>query len=63
MTPAGLPAGLEELNWELPHSFLGLDEDLLGVFRDAHGELLTPAWWRSMQERIRADDAPEVLPY
>ena len=22
----GLPAGLEELNWELPHTFLGLDE-------------------------------------
>ena len=26
MTPTGLPAGLEELNWELPHTFLGLDE-------------------------------------
>ena len=26
MTPTGLPPGLAELNWELPHSFLGLDE-------------------------------------
>lgn len=26
VTPTGLPAGLEELNWELPHTFLGLDE-------------------------------------
>jgi agmatinase len=26
VTPIGLPAGLEGLNWELPHSFLGLDE-------------------------------------
>jgi agmatinase len=26
VTPRGLPAGLEELNWELPHTFLGLDE-------------------------------------
>jgi len=27
VTPTGLPAGLEELSWELPHTFLGLDED------------------------------------
>jgi len=26
VTPIGLPAGLEGLNWELPHTFLGLDE-------------------------------------
>lgn len=26
VTPPGLPAGLEDLNWELPHTFLGLDE-------------------------------------
>lgn len=26
VTPSGLPAGLEKLNWELPHTFLGLDE-------------------------------------
>lgn len=26
MTPAGIPSGLESLPWELPHTFLGLDE-------------------------------------
>ncbi|HSG08996.1 MAG TPA: agmatinase [Longimicrobiales bacterium] len=26
VTPTGLPEGLEQLNWELPHTFLGLDE-------------------------------------
>ena len=26
MTPSGLPPGLESLHWELPHTFLGLDE-------------------------------------
>ncbi len=26
VTPAGLPRGLETLPWELPHTFLGLDE-------------------------------------
>ena len=26
VTPTGLPIGLEGLNWELPHTFLGLDE-------------------------------------
>lgn len=26
MTPVGLPRGLESLTWELPHTFLGLDE-------------------------------------
>lgn len=26
VNPIGLPAGLEDLNWELPHTFLGLDE-------------------------------------
>ena len=26
VAPSGLPAGLEDLPWELPHTFLGLDE-------------------------------------
>jgi len=26
VTPAGIPSGLESLPWELPHTFLGLDE-------------------------------------
>lgn len=27
VNPSGLPAGLDDLPWELPHTFLGLDED------------------------------------
>lgn len=38
MTPLGLPAGLEDLNWELPHTFLGLDE-AAGAFERARAVL------------------------
>ncbi len=31
VTPPGLPSGLESLPWELPHTFLGLDEAALGL--------------------------------
>lgn len=34
MNPHGLPAGLEDLDWELPHTFLGLDE-AAGSFDEA----------------------------
>jgi isocitrate dehydrogenase kinase/phosphatase len=43
--------------------FLGFDEVLTPVFLKAHGELLTAEWWRGVQDRIRANDVIEVLPY
>jgi len=39
VAPSGLPAGLEDLPWELPHSFLGLDEKAAG-FSSASAVLL-----------------------
>ena len=42
--------------------FLGFADELMATFRQAHGELLTAAWWRGMQERLRAGETFEVLP-
>jgi isocitrate dehydrogenase kinase/phosphatase len=44
-------------------SFLGLEGRLLEVFLDAHADLLTPAYWRRIQERIRCGEVMDVLPY
>ena len=44
-------------------NFLGFDQALTEVFLKAHGELLTADWWRGVQDRIRANDVIEVLPY
>ncbi len=44
-------------------NFLGFDQALTEVFLKAHGELLTAEWWRGVQDRIRANDVIEVLPY
>jgi agmatinase len=35
VTPPGLPPGLEGLPWELPHTFLGLDEEASAFLRAA----------------------------
>jgi isocitrate dehydrogenase kinase/phosphatase len=43
--------------------FLGFDEHLKKIFLEAHGEILTAAWWRSIQERLLEGDVLEVLPY
>ncbi|MGD8321215.1 MAG: agmatinase [Gemmatimonadota bacterium] len=42
MTPPGLPAGLEDLPWELPHTFLGLDEEAADFQRAASVILPVP---------------------
>jgi len=42
VTPPGLPAGLEGLNWELPHTFLGLDEAAADFHRAAAVVLPVP---------------------
>jgi len=39
VTPSGLPRGLEGLTWELPHTFLGLDE-AAGSFEGASAVIL-----------------------
>ncbi|MCG6954991.1 MAG: agmatinase [Gemmatimonadetes bacterium] len=39
VNPPGLPRGLEGLDWELPHTFLGLDE-VAGAFETAKAVLL-----------------------
>lgn len=44
-------------------NFLGFNAELTAVFMRAHGELLTADWWRGVQDRIRANDIIEVLPY
>jgi isocitrate dehydrogenase kinase/phosphatase len=43
--------------------FLGFDEQLKQVFLQVHGEILTAAWWRDIQQRILDGDVLEVLPY
>ncbi len=44
-------------------NFLGFEDAMREVFLKAHGEVLTAEWWRGVQERLRADDVLEVLPY
>jgi isocitrate dehydrogenase kinase/phosphatase len=43
--------------------FLGLRPELRRVFLEAHGELLTAAFWRKLQERLAAGEVLDVLPY
>jgi len=43
--------------------FLGFEGRLREVFLDKHGEILEAGWWRALQERLRAGDLVEVLPY
>jgi isocitrate dehydrogenase kinase/phosphatase len=44
-------------------NFLGFNDAMREVFLKAHGEVLTAEWWRGVQDRLRADDVIEVLPY
>lgn len=44
-------------------AFLGLRGDLLRTFLDAHGDLLTAAFWRRMQERVVLGEVIDVFPY
>jgi isocitrate dehydrogenase kinase/phosphatase len=43
--------------------FLGMPERLRGAFVAAHGEVLTAAFWRAMQERHRAGEIADIFPY
>jgi isocitrate dehydrogenase kinase/phosphatase len=44
-------------------NFLGLTGELRELFLAHHGELMTAAWWRALQERLRAGEVLDVLPY
>jgi isocitrate dehydrogenase kinase/phosphatase len=44
-------------------NFLGFDPHLKQVFLDAHAEILTADWWRTIQSRLNEGDLLEVLPY
>ena len=44
-------------------SFLGLSGAPRRAFLEAHGEVLTAAFWRELQERHRAGEVLDVLPY
>ncbi|MEQ1632847.1 MAG: bifunctional isocitrate dehydrogenase kinase/phosphatase [Planctomycetota bacterium] len=44
-------------------AFLGMTPELLAAFCEGHGELLTAKWWRSVQDRLRAGEVLELLPY
>jgi isocitrate dehydrogenase kinase/phosphatase len=43
--------------------FLGFDQHMKEIFLQAHQEVLTADWWRSIQERLHEGDVLEVLPY
>lgn len=44
-------------------NFLGFDARLKASFLATHGEILTAEWWRALQERLRASELIEVVPY
>ncbi|MCS6909068.1 MAG: bifunctional isocitrate dehydrogenase kinase/phosphatase [Anaerolineales bacterium] len=44
-------------------NFLGLTGELRRAFLEAHGDLLTPRFWRDMQARHRAGEVLEIPPY
>ncbi len=43
--------------------FLGLPPPAHDAFLEAHTELLTPVYWRQMQERLRAGEIVDIFPY
>jgi isocitrate dehydrogenase kinase/phosphatase len=43
--------------------FLGLPEGLRGSFLASHGEIMTAAFWRRMQELHRAGEIVDIFPY
>jgi isocitrate dehydrogenase kinase/phosphatase len=44
-------------------NFLAFDAAGRATLARMHGEILTPAFWRSVQERLRDGEVLEVLPY
>ncbi|MGH8139354.1 MAG: bifunctional isocitrate dehydrogenase kinase/phosphatase [Steroidobacteraceae bacterium] len=44
-------------------NFLGFNDAQRAAFVRMHGEILTAAFWRNVQQRLREGDVLEVLPY
>jgi isocitrate dehydrogenase kinase/phosphatase len=44
-------------------NFLGLNEGQRAALLHMHGEILTAAFWRALQQRLNEGDMVEVLPY
>ena len=56
-------AAPEDVFPELFVNFLGVPAPLRAALIEAHGEIFDPAWWRSLQDRLRAGDYVDVPPY
>jgi len=56
-------AGPDDVFPELFVNFLGVPKTLRDALIEAHGEIFDPAWWRSLQDRLRAGDYVDVPPY
>ena len=48
---------------ELFPQFLGVPAALRDALLREHGELFDPAWWRGVQQRLRAGEYLDVPPY
>jgi isocitrate dehydrogenase kinase/phosphatase len=44
-------------------TFMGLGGELREAFLRSHAELLTAGWWRAIQERHRAGELLDIIPY
>ncbi len=44
-------------------TFLGLEDELLCIFQEHHGEILTAAYWNELKERHLAGEVIDILPY
>lgn len=44
-------------------NFLGVPLALRAALIETHGEIFDPAWWRGLQDRLRAGDYVDIPPY
>jgi isocitrate dehydrogenase kinase/phosphatase len=58
-----LYAAREDVFPELFPQYLGVPAALRDALRRQHGELFDPAWWRGVQQRLRAGEYLDVPPY
>lgn len=56
-------AGPNDIFPEEFETFLLTDPRIRKLFRELHGELLDPAWWRARQDHIRAGHLEDIFPY
>ena len=58
-----LYAAREDVFPELFPQFLGVPDALRDALQREHGEIFDPAWWRGVQQRLRAGEYLDVAPY